>query len=340
MFLGYVCGSYGALSLSSHVSTSCFLGPAAWRRTRRSLHTSPGASFSRIHCNTSRCPFIAAYSHMSQSHGQSCSRAHCNTARCPPAAARAGVAQSHGQCCSRAHCSTRRCPDRAAYSHVSSFHGQPWLCSHFTTSRCPRPAAAHVVQAFHGQPVLCSHSNTSWFPPPAACEQASFKHSGGRRYPRCTGAVLFARLAHCMSAVAATAAAHPRPTCACRARRGSWAPAAAAPPAERGRGVCSRAGGRAALTGEGRLGALRGRRRYNPSRSESCNSRETDARAEWGGVASDNPNYRVSLRRQLLATQARTRASQVAPGPAAPHGTEKRFQPKNRRNSSVKPYTK
>jgi len=108
----------------------------------------------------------------------------CSTSWCPPRAANTGVAQPHGQWCSLAHCNT---------------------------ARCPPAAAANIVTASNGQPMSCSHSNTSWLPPRAAYEQAVFKHSGGRWYSRRTGGVLFARLAHCMSAVAATAAAHPRP---------------------------------------------------------------------------------------------------------------------------------
>jgi len=78
---------HGALSPASHVSTSCFLGPPAKRRTRSSLQTSPVASFSRIHCSTSRCPPPAATHAVVTSHGQPVLCSHSKTSRFPPLAA-------------------------------------------------------------------------------------------------------------------------------------------------------------------------------------------------------------------------------------------------------------
>jgi hypothetical protein len=65
--------------------------------------------------------------------------------------------------------------------------------------------------------VSCSHSNTSMFPPQAACERTSCKVSGLKHVKN---ALIFACLAHCIIAVDATAAAHPRPAPASEVRSG------------------------------------------------------------------------------------------------------------------------
>jgi hypothetical protein len=105
---------------------------------------SHGQPFKRAHWSTSRCPFSAAYLHVSSSQGQPFSL----------------VANSN---CSvslnrwKAHFNTSKCPLYAAFEHVHSSHGQPFKRAHFTTSRCPF-FAANVFTCEHVSQRMSCHS--------------------------------------------------------------------------------------------------------------------------------------------------------------------------------------
>ena len=108
---------------------------------------------------------------------------------------------------------TSRCPRRAAARHVQVSHGHPVLRSHCNTFRYPPSAAKQHVAESNGQPVLWRHFSTSRCPPRAASEHASLKHISGAGYTKRERRRrrFFSSLAHVISAVAATAAAYPRP---------------------------------------------------------------------------------------------------------------------------------
>ena len=98
------------------------------------------------HCSTCRCPFIAAYAHVTSSHVQSCSRAQRSTSKCPLSAAHAHVHSFHGQPCCRAHCSRPRwaasctfeqtlCPASPPAAHMRLLHQCPSNPSSFAKMR-------------------------------------------------------------------------------------------------------------------------------------------------------------------------------------------------------------
>ena len=56
------------------------------------------------HCNTSKCPFLAAQLQVFSSHGHPLALAHCNTSKYPFLAAQAQVNLFHGHPLARANC--------------------------------------------------------------------------------------------------------------------------------------------------------------------------------------------------------------------------------------------